>query len=430
MALANGLKKALKTRLGERRLFYVCRDAERAEAGLALGLKNYRVIVSLRGVPTLWSGRRSNPPASATGSPRPSRLRPFGATDGRVGARDDILDTRELLQHPKTKKQIRRKDFVLVFKSTPQIEKVCLENGWRLLNPPAALAAMVEEKISQFKWLGKLKKFLPPGKITLLKNVRFIGERFILQFNRAHTGTGTFLIKNEKELDELKKKFPEREARISKFIRGPIFTNNNIVWGKKILTGNISYQITGLKPFTDNPFATIGNDWALPRKILSAKQIKDYEKIATAVGKKLSSNGWRGLFGIDVVLEEKTGRLYLLEINARQPASTSCESWLQRKQDNNGLTVFEAHLAALLGLKQDNRDLIKICDGGQVVKRINRQETIDNRQQEIKQNKKIRIIKYNNDKPGAELFRIQNEKGLVAGHNKFNKLGIEVCNLF
>ena len=415
MALANGLKTALKKRLGERRLFYVCRDAERAEAGLFLGLKNYRVIVSLRGVPALWSGRRSNPPASATGSPRPS------------GARDDILDTRELLQHPETKKQIQRDDFVLVFKSTPQIEKICLKNGWRLINPPAALAAMVEEKISQFKWLGKLKKFLPPGKITLLKNVRFIGERFILQFNRAHTGTGTFLIKNEKELDELKKKFPEREARISKFIKGPIFTNNNVVWGKKTLAGNISYQITGLKPFTDNPFATIGNDWALPRKILSAKQIKNYEKIAAAIGKKLAGEKWRGLFGIDVVLEEKTGRLYLLEINARQPASTSCESWLQRKQNKNGLTVFEAHLAALLGLKQDNRDLIKINDGAQIVKRIGNKQ--------IKQSKQIklsgfRIIKYNNDKSGAELFRIQSEKGLMAGHNKFNKLGIEVCNLF
>jgi len=424
MALANGLKKALEKRLGERRLFYVCRDAERAEAGLFLGLKNYRVIVSLRGVPALWSGRRSNPTALATGSPRHSQMDPFG-----VVARDDILDTRELLQHPKTKKQIQRKDFVLVFKSTPQIEKICLENRWQLLNPSAALAAMVEEKISQFKWLGKLKKFLPPGKITVLKNIDFAGERFILQFNRAHTGAGTFLIKNKKELGELKKKFPEREARISKFIKGPIFTNNNVVWGKKILIGNISYQITGLKPFTDNPFATIGNDWALPKKILSAKQIKNYEKIAQAVGKKLAGEKWRGLFGIDVVLEEKTGRLYLLEINARQPASTSCESWLQRKQNKNGLTVFEAHLAALLDLKQDNRDLIKICDGGQVVKRqINNEQLTINKKRLTKT--ELRVIKYKNSRPGAELYRIQSEKGLMAKHNKFNKLGIGICNLF
>ena len=64
-----------------------------------------------------------------------------------------------------------------------------------------------------------------------------------------------------------------------------------MVWSDKILLGNISYQITGLKPFTDLPFATIGNDWALPYKILSPEQIKQYNKIATEVGRRLKNPG-------------------------------------------------------------------------------------------------------------------------------------------
>ena len=100
-----------------------------------------------------------------------------------------------------------------------------------------------------------------------------------------------------------------------------------------MLLGNISYQITGLKPFTDLPFSTIGNDWALPHKYLSKKQISQYKKIATDVGLKLQKAGWKGLFGIDVVVDDKTNKLYLLEINCRQPASTTYESQLQSCKD-------------------------------------------------------------------------------------------------
>ena len=116
---------------------------------------------------------------------------------------------------------------------------------------------------------------------------------------------------------------------MAKYIDGPLFTNNNVVAKDTVLLGNINYQITGLLPFTENPFSTIGNDWELPRKILTKKQLARYNKIATDVGNRLRDSGWKGLFGIDVVLEQSTGKLYLLEINCRQPASTTYESQLQ-----------------------------------------------------------------------------------------------------
>jgi len=343
----------------------------------------------------------------------------------------EALDTWPLLQHKKTKTLIKKNDFVLVFKNTVQIEKECDKNGWQLLNPSAALANQVEEKISQIEWLGPLKKYLPDYKVDLCKNIKWTNKHFILQFNRSHTGSGTILITSKKQLKEIKNTFPDREARIAPFITGPLFTNNNTVWDNKVLQGNISYQITGLKPFTDIPFATIGNDWALPHKILTATQLKRYQQIAEDVGLRLAKSGWKGLFGIDVVKDEKTGQLYLLEINARQPASTTYESELQGK--NGECTTFEAHLASLLNIDPDNYNVAKITDGAQIIQRMTKD--IENKKLEhlrknitIFEKSGVKTILYNNRKNGADWLRIQTKFGLMENHNVLSNFGNEILN--
>ncbi|OGH89079.1 MAG: hypothetical protein A2537_02995 [Candidatus Magasanikbacteria bacterium RIFOXYD2_FULL_36_9] len=344
----------------------------------------------------------------------------------------ELLDTRELLVHAKTINFIKKikNPQVLVFKNTLQIEKICADNGWTLLNPSAVLASQVEEKISQINWLGGLTKFLPPFEITIAKDIKWKGESFILQFNRAHTGNGTIFIEKEKQLNDIKDRFPLREVRLTKYISGSMFTNNNVVVGKKVLCGNINYQITGLKPFTNVPFATIGNDWALPHKILTAKQKKEYLIMVQAIGHKLANDGWVGLFGIDVILEEKTGKLYLIEINARQPASTSFESQLQLIKSKSGLTTFYAHLQALMHEKV-NGNLTNLKSGAQItqkvvpmLKKINTTKII----KKIKRlnNKKIKVFVYENIKPESDLIRMQSTGSLMASPNIFNKLGQEL----
>ncbi len=405
MTLANSANNILIKKLGTKRLFYVCRDIERAEAGLYIGLKNFYIISGSN----KYSGQLSKK------YPRILSVKS-----------KKILDTRELLESSYAKKFIRRHDYVVVFKPTAQIEEICRKHGWQLLNPSPALAAQVEEKISQVIWLGKLKKYLPLKKIDTLKNIKWSGQKFILQYNRAHTGSGTILIESKAKLDKLKKQFPERDVRISRFIDGPSFTVNCLVWDKKIFIGNISYQITGLKPFTDNMFATIGNDWSLPDSILTKKQISDIKKISGDVGRKLSTEGWRGLFGIDLSLDNKSGRIFLIEINARQPASTSFESALQNdSRMNNGATIMEAHLLALLNCPSKNWNIIKIKNGAQLVQRVT--ESMPSLSEPyIYKPVNFKVIHYNNSRPDSDLIRVQTRYGVMQSHNNLNEHGNEI----
>ncbi len=455
MKANNPHKKAKK-----RRIFYVCRDLERA-TGLEQNWPNYFIITNPSGFARqmakkdkriiLISDKPPHPNKREVFSSRREKNKhsPSSSQTGLFGCGGEkILDTRELLAHPQTVKKISKGDYIVVFKNTAQIEEICRQKKWQLLNPPAELAAKVEEKISQVKWLGNLKKFLPLIKITKVKNIAWNGKKFILQYNRSHTGSGTILVSSARQLAEIKKQFPEREARLSRFIDGPMFTNNNIVWNKKIMTGNINYQITGLKPFTGNPFATVGNDWALPHEILTEKQFRQYEKIAVAVGKKLARNGWRGLYGIDTALETKTGRLYLIEINARQPASTTYESQLQQKErwTIKSLTTFEAHLSALLNFSSTDFKLIKIKDGAQIIQRVTagiphlpklkkKPDFSPHTKKTLALKTKmngclfgvgVNFIQYENNKIDSDLLRLQSEHGIMAGHKKLNQNGLRL----
>ncbi len=341
---------------------------------------------------------------------------------------DKQLDTWELLRNEKVKNFINKIKNVnlVVFKPTKQIERICAENNWTLLNPSAELSDKIEEKISQLNWLGDLKKYLPEYSVKKCKNIEFTNEKFILQFNRSHTGSGTILIESAGQLEEIKSKFPEREARLAKYIEGPLFTNNNVVSREKILIGNINYQITGLKPFTDCPFATVGNDWGFPHQYLSEDQIEQYKKIVTDIGDKLRADGWKGLFGVDIVVEESTSKLYLVEINARQPASTTFESQLQQDSWNmehgTQITTFEAHLASLLDIDLSDYELIEINDGAQIVQRVTK-EIPSLPEPKISGKTDFKFIKYNNTKLGSDLLRLQTNNSIIERHAKLNDNG-------
>ena len=242
---------------------------------------------------------------------------------------------------------------MLVFKSSSVMENIAKANEWDLLNPPSSLMDKIEDKMSQITWLGELgKKYMPKYEVNAVKDIEWKRDPFIIQWARGFSGNGTMLIQRQEDLQALQAKFPDRSARVTTYIKGPSFTVNVVVTPDEVLTGNTSYQITGVAPFTDNAFSTVGNDWSLTHSLLSEKEIGDIEEIAAAIGAKMRFDGWKGLFGLDIIRDDMSDKISLIEINARQPASTTYESFLQRNNRDQGLagpTVFEAHLASLTG---------------------------------------------------------------------------------
>jgi hypothetical protein len=343
-----------------------------------------------------------------------------------------MLDTSELMQHEVALETLSHIDAdVLVFKNNTRTEDIARTHGWNLLNPKAALAEKVENKISQIEWLGALaEEWLPPHQVLPAKDIAWNKQPLIVQWAHGHTGDSTILINSEDELKLLKEKFPERTARVTQYVNGPSFTANVIVGGDDILVGNISYQITGIPPFTQSPFTTIGNDWSIPPSLLDDSELSRMIALAKKIGEQLRNDGWLGLFGIDAIYDSELNRLFLIEINARQPASTTFESQLQERNRAEGLpgiTVFEAHLLALQDLNP-NGPLVEINDGAQVIQRITDEvQSIPSATPSTLSMAGYTVIMYPNTEKNADLIRIQSPMGIIETHGKFNARGKEIA---
>lgn len=421
------MNSAIHEKIAKHALFYVTRDIERA-MGFPLHTPGYFIISN------------DTPFGKTLRDRHPDHI--FLVSGGR------LLDTWELLEHSDIQSyityhasHIKPGDYrpnIVVFKNTSHIEAACEKQGWRLLNPPAKLSGMIEDKITQTEWMGNgLEALLPSHRLALCKELVWENTPFVLQFNRAHTGKGTILVTSEKILRDIARVFPDRPARVTGYVPGPTFTNNNIVADDALLVGPVNYQITGMHPFTDTPFATVGNDWTLPARLLTEPQRASYRNIVEVAGEKMRKSGWRGLFGIDVVAEQATGRLFLIEINARQPASAAFESMLQAKNSggaqHGGITTVEAHLAALLGIPLGGRSLLPVADGAQVIVR-NKELRIKNyelEKQKISMLEKngLIVIPYENTTPGSDLLRIQSGRGIMSDHNEWNEIGDKIATI-
>lgn len=351
-----------------------------------------------------------------------------------IEATSKVMGTSDLItKFSETNKPASDNNNLLVFKNSSRVEATAITNGWHIINPKATLGEEIETKISQIEWLGDLgKKYLPQHTVMPTKSVTWTKEPFILQWDHGHTGGGTILVNSENDLKSLKQRFPERLARRTAFVRGPSFTVNVVVGAQKILIGNISYQITGILPFTDNMFATVGNDWGLTHSLLNEDEIEYIQEIAKKIGTKMNVAGWRGLFGIDVIRDDDHNVINLIEINARQPASATLESQLQqqyRAQGVKGLTTFEAHVKALQG-EEIKDELIPINDGAQILQRITRKtQTVPAEKIAKIESLGYTTLSYANTMHNEDLVRIQSPFGIMETHGRFNKRGKEILDI-
>ncbi len=398
-------------KVGKNTIIYITRDIERAIGCLT--------------IPSIFIISNETPFAKSVQNTYPDRIHLIDSLN--------TLDTHELLAHTKTEKLLSTFDSpkILIFKNTSLIERWCTEKGYTLLNPASKLASSLEEKITQLTTLEKLRELMPRYEKKRIEEIQWLGTPFVLQFNHSHTGSGTMIVETAKQLNELKNQFPKRESRIAPIIEGPVFTSNIVVAEDTTLTGNISYQITGMRPFTDSVFATIGNDWGAPYRILHESARTSYDLMAREVADTLRDLGWVGLFGIDAIWSTKENRWYLIEINARQPASASYESELQMgvKKDDNTISILEAHVKALLGEPLDEVTLVKISNGAQIIQRVTKKITslvqVEEASKKLTE-KNFKVISYNNTEHNSDLLRIQSKTSIIEVDNEFTDTGKEI----
>jgi len=321
-------------------IFYACNNAERA-LGLEDLIENYHII--------------NIDCNQAISYIRNSGINIFCLEESLNQKNPIKRNSNKLINHQNTLDYInqnRNEDaYLMVFKIAPNIEKTAEKLNLKLLNTTSSLNRKFELKISQFNELSKVGINFPKTEINNLKNFsweeieKIYGSKIIIQFDRGHTGSGTLIIQSKTELEELKNKYPERTVRLAKYIEGKAYTLNACITKKGIFMGGLNYQLTGLPEATSNPNATVGNDWYYPR-LLNKEIINKIKNNTMIIGETMRTNGFLGMFGIDLIV--KDNEVYIIEVNARQPASIPMYTYLQIERGQIPLKLI--HIAEFMGV--------------------------------------------------------------------------------
>ena len=246
-----------------------------------------------------------------------------------------------------------------------------LENGKgrynrkpRLFAVPQSLKKRFDNKTLLHRSLPKLSIPCIPGMVDRVGRTDFgylrrtLSLPFVVQFPYGSSGHYTFLIRQKKDYDDLKKAYPETTALIRRYVDGFSVNVNAVIIsseeGPRIMCSTPSVQITGVPECSNSPASFCGNDYA-SGKGLGRSIIRQVESHMGTVGRWMASSGFRGVFGMDFVV--KDGIIYPVEINPRFQNSTSLYTVLSSMAGSRKGTLFLLHIAEFL--QQEDKYLRK-----------------------------------------------------------------------
>lgn len=241
---------------------------------------------------------------------------------------------------------------IIVFKNSSEIESSAQSFNYNLLNVPYKLQKEIENKINIVNLFSNTRGILFPKYLIYdrLEDADYnvlvsqLDTDVVIQFMFGHTGNSTFFIDSKEEFDLVKNKYPKRTVKISQRIIGPSYTINAVVTQYGVVVGGVSEQITGIAGFTASRGGTVGNDFSCRHLDERTKAVLINQTMI--IGERLYQLGFIGGFGVDFVIDQNTDMIYTIEINARQTASMSYTSYLQRK--HKIVPIMMWHILALL----------------------------------------------------------------------------------
>jgi hypothetical protein len=130
------------------------------------------------------------------------------------------------------------------------------------------------------------------------------------------------------------------EVKIMRRIRCRPLTIEGCVTRHGTLVGPLMAELTGFRALTPYQGGWCGNE--LASELLGSDLRRRAQQQAVALGQQLRRLGYRGYFGLDYLLDQDTGDLYLGELNPRITGATSLTS--QAALDTGSVPLLLYHL--------------------------------------------------------------------------------------
>ena len=279
-------------------------------------------------------------------------------------------DSAHLLAHQPVKRYLNKlpePKHLLLYQNYPDLEKLAKKLGWILLANPADLRLRLRERVFFQHMEAELDLRQAPGAIWPIEVIRergyedwasTLGPELVIQLPDIGQGggRGTFFVSSTEAYHLLEERLREntwREVRlksvsIRKFIEGVSASVAICITRHGNLISGLQKQLVDLPYCSDFPEDGIfcGHVWdEMPWS--SAVQ-EDVLNQANRIGEYVASLGYRGILGIDFIIDERGGGIYPIEINPRFTGAFPMLSLLHLQNDIIPLDIF--HMLEFLDL--------------------------------------------------------------------------------
>lgn len=237
--------------------------------------------------------------------------------------------TSKIINHPAVLEYIQKNSGnktpnIVFFKPSAKIDFICKKNKFLKVGNSARINNLFEDKINFYELCLRYNLPVCEGEIGVfgLLDFKDLAEKYnlplVIQFGRGWAGNTTYFVEKENVFENLKNKFKNKKVKITRFINGKTVLNNACIFEKNIFISQPAIQIPAIEGFTSLKGATCGRQWPIN---LGRDQEKKIQNLTKKVGMIMAKFGYKGFFGLDFIIENSTGNIFISENNARLTAS-------------------------------------------------------------------------------------------------------------
>jgi biotin carboxylase len=237
-----------------------------------------------------------------------------------------------LLSHKEVLDRIGDKGGLALFVFLDQeTERLAEEAGLKVALPSAALRHRLDSKIVTTQLGNEAGVPSVPNRLgrastyaELLALAGELGTDLVVQTPYGDSGKTTFFIKGEREWDECAKDLVGEELKVMKRINCRAAAVEGVITRHGTVVGPVMRDLTGYPELTPYKGGWCGND--IFADALSLEHRERARVLTQQLGDRLATEGYRGFFEVDYLVDVDTGELYLGELNPRLSGITSMTS--------------------------------------------------------------------------------------------------------
>ena len=287
---------------------------------------------------------------------------------------------KEILQEPLKQdienflRNTKKPTIIIPYSSSTSLENAVYRNNpaIKIASIPARLKRTLDDKILFRELLKEHDINFIPGEMVDLqregysKLAKRYGARFVVQTRFGAGGNNTFLIRGEEDFIRLKKQGGFMEVLVMPYLNGWSVNVHGVVTDKEVILAQPSIQLIGIKECTRYSFAWCGNDFGFVRNIdrTLIAMCQDYARV---VGELIRLMGYKGIYGLDLLVDEDAHSVYPIEINPRFQGSTALLTQLEMINKIDPLVGYHLRAYGIDQLGIGGHEHSLITTGSQIV---------------------------------------------------------------